>query len=48
MKSYLTSYDEVLASSKTAAEAESKIKARYPNFGEDFTLKLGLQSAYKR
>jgi glyoxylase-like metal-dependent hydrolase (beta-lactamase superfamily II) len=48
MKSYLKSYDEVLASSKTAAEAESKIKAQFPNLGEDFTLKLGLQSAYKR
>ena len=48
MKSYLKSYDEVLASSKTAADAESKIKARYPNLGEDFSLKLGLQSAYKR
>jgi hypothetical protein len=48
MKSYLKSYDEVLASSKTAADAESKLKARYPNLDDDFSLKLGLQVAYKR
>jgi glyoxylase-like metal-dependent hydrolase (beta-lactamase superfamily II) len=48
MKSYLRSYDEVLASSKTAADAESKLKAKYPNLGSDFSLKLGLQTAYKR
>ena len=47
MKSYLKSYEEVLASSKTAADAESKLKARYPNLGSDFSLKLGLESAYK-
>jgi glyoxylase-like metal-dependent hydrolase (beta-lactamase superfamily II) len=48
MKSYLKSYDEALASSKTASEAESKLKAQYPKLGSDFSLKLGLQSAYKR
>src|SRR4051812_45299810 len=48
MKSYLKSYDEALASSKTATEAESKLKAQYPKLGSDFSLKLGLQSAYKR
>jgi glyoxylase-like metal-dependent hydrolase (beta-lactamase superfamily II) len=48
MKAYLKSYDEVLASSKTVTDAESKLKARYPNLGSDFSLKLGLQSAYKR
>jgi len=47
MKSYLKSYDEVLASSKTAADAESKLKAQYPNLGSDFSLKLALQLAYK-
>jgi glyoxylase-like metal-dependent hydrolase (beta-lactamase superfamily II) len=48
MKSYLKSYDEVLASSKTATDAEAKLKAQYPDLGSDFSLKLGLQSAYKR
>jgi len=48
MKSYLKSYDEVLASSKTAADAESKLKALYPDLGSDFSLKLGLESAYER
>jgi glyoxylase-like metal-dependent hydrolase (beta-lactamase superfamily II) len=47
MKAYLTSYDEALASSKTAGEAEAKLKAEYPGLGSDFTLKLGLQSAYQ-
>lgn len=47
MKSYLKSYEDVLASSKTAADAESKLKALYPNLGSDFSLKLGLESAYK-
>jgi glyoxylase-like metal-dependent hydrolase (beta-lactamase superfamily II) len=47
MKSYLKSYDEVLAASKTAADAESKLKAQYPNLGSDFSLKLALQLAYR-
>lgn len=46
MKAYLKAYDEVLASSKTAADAEAKLKARYPDLGSDFSLKLGLASAY--
>jgi hypothetical protein len=48
MKSYLKSYDEVLASAKTATDAESKLKAQYPNLGSDFSLKLALQLVYKR
>jgi glyoxylase-like metal-dependent hydrolase (beta-lactamase superfamily II) len=47
MKSYLKSYDEVLASSKTATEAEAKLKAQYPNLGMDFSLKFGLEWAYQ-
>jgi glyoxylase-like metal-dependent hydrolase (beta-lactamase superfamily II) len=46
MKAYLKAYDEVLASSKTAGDAEAKLKARYPDLGSDFSLKLGLASAY--
>ena len=47
MKAYLTSYDEALASSNTASDAEAKLKAQYPSLGSDFTLKIGLESAYQ-
>jgi glyoxylase-like metal-dependent hydrolase (beta-lactamase superfamily II) len=46
MKSYLTTYDEALSSSKTAADAQAKVKAKYPDLALDVILKIGTEAAY--
>jgi hypothetical protein len=39
---------KLVALPETVKEIEKRLKAQYPNLGSDFSLKLGLQSAYKR
>jgi glyoxylase-like metal-dependent hydrolase (beta-lactamase superfamily II) len=46
-RDYLTAYDEALASSKTAPELQSKVKAKYPDAALDVILKLGSEASLK-
>jgi glyoxylase-like metal-dependent hydrolase (beta-lactamase superfamily II) len=44
-KDYLAAFDTALASSKTAAELQTKIKAQYPDAALDIVLHLGAEAA---
>lgn len=44
-KGYLAAYEEALASSKTAAELQSKIKEKYPDAALDIVLKIGSEAS---
>jgi glyoxylase-like metal-dependent hydrolase (beta-lactamase superfamily II) len=46
-KGYLAAYDQALASSKTAAELQTKVKAQYPDAALDIILKLGAEASIK-
>ena len=48
MKDYLAAYDEAISSSKTAADAQSKVKAKYNDLALDIILKIGTDAAYKK
>ncbi len=45
-KDYLIAFDDAVASSKTAAEVESKIKAKYGSLQLDVILKLGAETQF--
>jgi len=45
-KQYLGAYDDALAASKTPAELESKIKARYPDVELDVIVKIGAEASF--
>lgn len=45
-REYLKSFDEAVASSKTAADALSKLKAKYPNAALDVIAKFGTDAQY--
>jgi glyoxylase-like metal-dependent hydrolase (beta-lactamase superfamily II) len=47
-KDYLKDFDEALATSKTPAELQSKIKAKYPDVALDVILKIGADAAFKK
>jgi glyoxylase-like metal-dependent hydrolase (beta-lactamase superfamily II) len=42
---YLAAYDQALASSKTAADLQSKVKAQYPDAALDIVLKIGAEAS---
>lgn len=44
-KDYLAAYDVALATSKTAAELQAKVKAQYPEVALDVILKLGAEAS---
>ena len=46
-KGYLAAYDQALASSKTAEELQSKVKAQYPDAALDIVLKIGAEASIK-
>jgi len=46
-KDYLRAYDEALAASKSPAELQAKMKAKYPNAALDVILKLGAEASFK-
>jgi glyoxylase-like metal-dependent hydrolase (beta-lactamase superfamily II) len=48
MKSYLATYDEAITSSKTPADAQAKVKSKYPDLALDVILKIGTEAAYKK
>lgn len=45
-KGYLIAWDEAVAASKSAAELQAKIKAKYPTLGLDIVLKIGSEAAF--
>ncbi len=47
-KDYLIAFDEALASSKTAADLETKMKAKYGSLQLDIILKLGAETQFKK
>ena len=47
-RSYLESFDAAVASSHTSAEAQQKIKAKYPDLQLDIILQLGADAAFKK
>ena len=47
-KEYLAGYDVALAGSKTAAELEQKMKAKYPTAALDVIVKIGAEAAFKK
>jgi glyoxylase-like metal-dependent hydrolase (beta-lactamase superfamily II) len=46
-KDYLRAYDEALAASKSPAELQTKMKAKYPDAALDVILKLGAEASFK-
>ena len=47
-KDYLAAFDEAVASSKNAAELQTKLKAKYPDAALDVILKIGAEAAFKK
>jgi len=47
-KEYLAAYDQALLGSKTAAELEQKMKAKYPSAALDVIVKIGAEAAFKK
>ena len=45
-RAYLDTFDAAVASSKTSAEAQRKVKAKYPDAQLDIILQLGADAAY--
>jgi glyoxylase-like metal-dependent hydrolase (beta-lactamase superfamily II) len=45
-KEYLTAYDEMLASAKSAADLEARIKARYPDTALDAIVRIAAEAAF--
>lgn len=45
-RSYLDAFDAAVASSKTSADAQRKVKAKYPDAQLDIILQLGADAAY--
>jgi glyoxylase-like metal-dependent hydrolase (beta-lactamase superfamily II) len=45
-KAYLTAFDAAVASSKTSAEVQQKVKQKYGTLQLDVILKLGADAAY--
>ncbi len=45
-RAYLDAFDAAIASSKTSAEAQNKVKARYPTAQLDIMLQLGADAQY--
>lgn len=47
-KDYLAAFDETVTGSKSAAEVQTKLKAKYPTAGLDIILKIGSEAAFKK
>jgi len=47
-KDYLKAYDEALLASKSPAELQAKMKAKYPDAALDVILKLGSEASFKK
>jgi glyoxylase-like metal-dependent hydrolase (beta-lactamase superfamily II) len=47
-KTYLKDFDSVVAASKSAADVQTKIKAKYPDVALDVVLKLGAEAAFAK
>jgi len=46
MQNYLRDYDAAIASSKSAADVQTKIKSKYPGMGLELLLNVGSQAAF--
>jgi glyoxylase-like metal-dependent hydrolase (beta-lactamase superfamily II) len=46
-KDYLTTFDTLVASSKSSEELQSKVKAKFPGLGLEMILKLAADAAFK-
>jgi glyoxylase-like metal-dependent hydrolase (beta-lactamase superfamily II) len=46
-KDYLRAYDEAISATKSAAELQAKMKAKYPDAALDVILKLGAEAAFQ-
>ena len=44
-KEYLAAFDQVLASSKTAEQLQTQMKAKYPDLALDIILSIGSKAA---
>jgi hypothetical protein len=47
-RAYLDTFDAAIASSKTSAEAQAKVKAAYPTAQLDVILQLGADAQYTK
>jgi glyoxylase-like metal-dependent hydrolase (beta-lactamase superfamily II) len=47
-KNYLTAFDEALSVSKTPAELQGKMKAKYPDSALEVIVKIGSEAAFKK